>query len=466
MKPNQYIKNGKKRPGRLSNDRKPISKRKHGVSGKNTSRRNKTMDNTKTKNLPKLEDGGFSWVPEDLSAMDAAGAGAGMAGSLLGNIDATSGDGVSKWGQAGSGLLTGAGTGFTVGGPIGAAVGGAIGGVGGLLMGNKAEEKREDKEEMIKKAKERQLLAKKNIELEQELKKEDDGYNYNQTLYKNGGSLPDPPDKIDPLANIDWEAFNKYGIVKEGNDTIVKSRLAAKAAINSADPTVNNEEAIKKLLNNRVGEKEDYMNYYSATTDDKGNKLYEIDPKQWNLIKNKYNKTGKFPVNIRGQQTQEDVINSIKTVGGKPYSTLPPNSSGLSEKMFVGGSTSYNSVNNQGNKGEPFSKQIRDKNRRILKNEITNEIPEDYFQEYGYKGANDYINQNMSHLKKYKSGGQLPIVNNYEGQSHEGPNQGIPVDKNGNPISKTGNKPVALTEGNEVSWNGYVFSDELEIEDD
>ena len=55
---------------------------------------------------------------------------------------------------------------------------------------------------------------------------------------------------------------------------------------------------------------------------------------------------------------------------------------------------------------------------------------------------------------------------NYSGQTHEGPNNGIPVDAQGNPSIVSKQKPVALTEDKEVTWltpNGdsYVFSDKL-----
>lgn len=64
-------------------------------------------------------------------------------------------------------------------------------------------------------------------------------------------------------------------------------------------------------------------------------------------------------------------------------------------------------------------------------------------------------------LPKKQMGGTI----NYEGQLHEGPNGGIPVDQMGNPS----NSPVALTEGKEVAYDAgeqgsYVFSDTLKFD--
>lgn len=58
------------------------------------------------------------------------------------------------------------------------------------------------------------------------------------------------------------------------------------------------------------------------------------------------------------------------------------------------------------------------------------------------------------------------VINDYQGQSHEGPQEGIPVDAQGNPSIKSNNEPVALVEDNEVSWKDadgktYIFSDKL-----
>ena len=65
--------------------------------------------------------------------------------------------------------------------------------------------------------------------------------------------------------------------------------------------------------------------------------------------------------------------------------------------------------------------------------------------------------------KLYPIGGKLI---NYQGQTHEGVDGGIAVDKDGNPTSMTGNNPVGLVEDKEVAWKApnddvFIFSDRL-----
>lgn len=59
-----------------------------------------------------------------------------------------------------------------------------------------------------------------------------------------------------------------------------------------------------------------------------------------------------------------------------------------------------------------------------------------------------------------------PAIVNYDGKSHthEQGIGGIPVDSQGNPVARSGNAPVGLTEKGEIAWNGYVFSDTLKNE--
>lgn len=66
-------------------------------------------------------------------------------------------------------------------------------------------------------------------------------------------------------------------------------------------------------------------------------------------------------------------------------------------------------------------------------------------------------------LKKLKKGGFIE----YDGQSHDGPNGGIPVDDRGNPTVISGAEPVASVEDGEVTYapadggTPYVFSKEF-----
>lgn len=76
---------------------------------------------------------------------------------------------------------------------------------------------------------------------------------------------------------------------------------------------------------------------------------------------------------------------------------------------------------------------------------------------------------------RYLGNGALGVkaeggIINYSGQTHDGPDQGIPVDAQGNPVIVSKNKPVALTEDKEVTWltpegDSYVFSHRLGYSD-
>lgn len=81
------------------------------------------------------------------------------------------------------------------------------------------------------------------------------------------------------------------------------------------------------------------------------------------------------------------------------------------------------------------------------------------------------LNQNplVNYVPTRRRGGKLPKMAmggtiNYEGQLHEGPNGGVPVDAQGNPNAQN---PVALVEKGEVKYDtgegDYIFSDQLEL---
>ncbi len=63
-----------------------------------------------------------------------------------------------------------------------------------------------------------------------------------------------------------------------------------------------------------------------------------------------------------------------------------------------------------------------------------------------------------SPLQMYGLGGML---GEYTGQSHQGPNQGIPVGPDGTPTAMNGQDPTALVEEGEFVYNGKVFSKKL-----
>lgn len=75
---------------------------------------------------------------------------------------------------------------------------------------------------------------------------------------------------------------------------------------------------------------------------------------------------------------------------------------------------------------------------------------------------NSQYNQSPTNIPTFRNGGII----NYNGQSHNGPDGGIPIDDNGNPAIQSGNQPTGLTEDKEVAWklpdgNTFIFSDSL-----
>ena len=75
------------------------------------------------------------------------------------------------------------------------------------------------------------------------------------------------------------------------------------------------------------------------------------------------------------------------------------------------------------------------------------------------------INMNQNTKQTYETGGII----NYQGQTHQGPNGGIPVDELGNPSEVTQKPPVAKVEDGEVGFTlpdkgTYVFSNKLKYD--
>lgn len=78
------------------------------------------------------------------------------------------------------------------------------------------------------------------------------------------------------------------------------------------------------------------------------------------------------------------------------------------------------------------------------------DINTDFVRGYKYGGS----------MKSYADGGMLQ---EYSGQTHNGPDEGIPIDQSGNPQALTGEQPVALVEDNETRWEDYIFSDSIKL---
>ena len=106
-----------------------------------------------------------------------------------------------------------------------------------------------------------------------------------------------------------------------------------------------------------------------------------------------------------------------------------------------------------------FSEEGKNKTLEQKENATKAAMARKQFQADNYGDASGVWHSRMM----YADGGQIgnpgmDIINEYSGQTHEGPNRGIDVDKNGTPTSTNGRSPVAKTEGGEISYNEYVFS--------
>lgn len=86
------------------------------------------------------------------------------------------------------------------------------------------------------------------------------------------------------------------------------------------------------------------------------------------------------------------------------------------------------------------------------------------------QAGNQQIQPQPTYMQPMRNGGKLypngGTLVNYTGQTHEGKDGGIEVDKQGNPTVTTGQPPVGLVENNEISYKTkdgqvFVFSDQL-----
>lgn len=76
---------------------------------------------------------------------------------------------------------------------------------------------------------------------------------------------------------------------------------------------------------------------------------------------------------------------------------------------------------------------------------------------------NELATANNPEIPQYELGGTFVPNNQYMGQTHQGPNEGIPIDQNGNPSIQTNNPTVGLAENNEVSYGDFIFSDKITL---
>jgi hypothetical protein len=83
------------------------------------------------------------------------------------------------------------------------------------------------------------------------------------------------------------------------------------------------------------------------------------------------------------------------------------------------------------------------------------------------------VNDDVFYGATFANGGDLgammmnqnPMITEYskKANKHNEGIGGVPVDERGNPTNVSNSSAVGLTEGGEVTWNGYVFSDKLKV---
>lgn len=84
----------------------------------------------------------------------------------------------------------------------------------------------------------------------------------------------------------------------------------------------------------------------------------------------------------------------------------------------------------------------------------------DYGATFGFQNGGDLVEQSG-----FPASTQNPVIVGYNGKSnsHQDGVGGVPVDAKGNPSAVSRQSAVGLTEKGEVTWNGYVFSDKLNV---
>jgi hypothetical protein len=162
--------------------------------------------------------------------------------------------------------------------------------------------------------------------------------------------------------------------------------------------------SIMDILRDKIAGKQVTEQWSNAVG--KNDNLYEIDADQWKLINKKYQESGKkkFPVSLYHGATPDEAIESIVKVGDKYYSKLSPDLSPLSEKIFKGGLTAYDALQDAST-GGPFIEDVKRTNKNLAINILKN-IPQSTYEANKYKDYKDFINKNMPHLK-YQKGGYL-----------------------------------------------------------
>ena len=155
---------------------------------------------------------------------------------------------------------------------------------------------------------------------------------------------------------------------------------------------------------------------------------------------------------------------------------LPPPISTIAGPVLsiAGGVASGMQANKKAQTEADLQAEETAKEQAMLDEQAQTQMDANYQSDLGNRrGSFLNANKSINYGGLAEDGGQLqdpfstpvgdPMVIEYSDKAFkhgEGPD-GVPVDAKGNPSATSNQSAVALTEGGEVTWNGYVFSNKL-----
>ena len=384
-----------------------------------------------------------------------------QAGALVGqtadSIDRNAGSGVSEWGQAGSGALSGAGTGAAIGssiipGPgtaIGAAVGGVVGGVGGYIKGKGEVGEREDSITRQQTAQEKQIQL-------QQFKAPTHAYT---PTFEDGGRI------ITRSGNKEYvKRFNKLlgeDKSEEGRTNMERSARVANtnellidALLDKYKEQGHDVTKIRDILNSRQNYAERAEQVSKLLDEGKLPDLHLTEDERRDILMehryteddyNQYLKDFRYESDGWGASVRGD-----REKGDYPLY-------GLRSAMYSGPLSFY------GETHPAADTQLR------YERDSGNYLWEHIDSEDSIDTNLDNQDFEIKPLEKMALGGNIQTSNKgneyeeYEGQTHKGPDEGIEIGQDGSPVATTGAEGIALTEDGEVRWNDYIFSNKLKL---
>jgi type II secretory pathway pseudopilin PulG len=342
-----------------------------------------------------------------------------------GELDNAAGEGVNSnavakdtLAMAGKGASTGASVGTMLGGPVGTVIGGVVGGVaggiGGVFSGKSKEEDRiEDLKAQVEQAETRAegvKLGNINSNLNNYHPMMREGGNLNAGRENPPGKLNTIPPKAIPL--------NPDGYIRKGNGT--------EPYFTGRDIKVP---GYNRPLSGRIEDPTDpgkSVQSYSST-------LQRI----------------KDPQSTITSSQGEDRTLSYRSAMGRTAEVLNEDIMDVKSDRDAYFKRAVQEYPNQ------FSLDEDNLGNSSLREDMS---------------TNKYDTKDVNGVEQKEFGGDIggnnngnPTIRQYKGETHDdGANGGIEVGSDGNPTSVTGKKGIALVENDEVSFDGYIFSNSIE----